>query len=69
MKFLTKQVSKLAPYVERAFKWLIRASFEILKLIGLAFTIMHLITAALIIEAVLAGIAVFASLYFTKFWK
>jgi hypothetical protein len=69
MQGITKQFNKAMPYVERAIKWVVRTAFELLKLTGLAFTILHLVSAALIIEAVLTGVAVFASLYFTKFWK
>jgi ABC-type proline/glycine betaine transport system permease subunit len=69
MQWINKQFNKVVPVIERTIKWVVRTAFELLKLTGLAFTIMHLVSAALIIEAVLTGVAVFASLYFTKFWK
>ena len=69
MKYITNQFNKLVPILERMLRWIVRTSFELIKLTGLAFTIMHLISAAIVVEAILAGVAVFASLYFTKYWK
>jgi hypothetical protein len=65
-KFITNQFNKAVPVIERAVKWLVSTAFELLKLIGLAFMVMHLIVATLAIEAVLTTIVVFAALYFTK---
>ena len=66
MQWITKQINKVIPVIDRAIKWTIRAAFETLKLIGLAYMVMSLITAALIVEAVLAGVVVFSALYITR---
>lgn len=68
-KTIKNLLNKAKPVIERAIKWAVRTAFEMLKLTGLAFTVMHLVSAQLIIEGALAGITVFASLYFTKYWR
>lgn len=66
MQWITKQFNKAVPYVERLLKWVVRTVFELLKLTGLAFMIVHLIAATLIVELVLAGIVVFAAIFITN---
>lgn len=66
MQFITKQFNKAVPYVERFAKWVVRTIFELLKLAGLAFMVMHLIVAALAIEIGIALIVVFAAAFLTK---
>lgn len=66
MQWITKLFNKAMPIVDRAMKWVIRSIFEMLQLIGLAFMVMSLITATLIVEAILAGIVVFSAIYITR---
>lgn len=68
-KQITLLVAKVTPAIERFSKWLVRTAFELLKLASLAFTVMHLITATPVVEAVIASIMVFASVYFSKYWR
>ncbi len=68
-KVFTKLTKKLTPLVDKAFKWAVRSSFEMLKLASLAGGVMHYVSAARVIEYGLAGITVFAAVWFTKFWK
>ncbi len=66
MQWINKQFNKAVPYIERLLKWVMRTVFEILKLTGLAFMVIHLIVATLAIEIALACIVVFAAVYVTK---
>jgi len=66
MQWITKLFNKAMPIVDRAMKWVIRSIFEMLQLIGLAFMVMSLITATLIVEVILAGIVVFSAIYITR---
>jgi len=66
MQWITKQLNKAVPLVERFAKWVVRTVFELLKLAGLAFMVMHLIVAALAIEVGIAVIVVFAAAFLTK---
>lgn len=66
MQWITKQFNKAVPLVERFAKWVVRTVFELLKLAGLAFMVMHLIVAALAIEVSIAVIVVFAAAFLTK---
>jgi len=65
MQWITKQFNKAVPVVERAVRWVIRTVFELLKLTGLAFMVMHLIVAAFVIEVAITCIVVFAAVYLT----
>lgn len=66
MQFITKQFNKAVPYLERFIKWVVRTAFELLKLTGLAFMVMHLIVAAFAIEVGVTVIVVFSAVYLTK---
>lgn len=63
---MRKLIKKLVPRLEKFFKWVVCAAFEMLKLIGLAFMVLHLITAAFPVELVVTLIVVYSSLYFTN---
>lgn len=52
--------------VQRAVMWVVRTAFELLKLTGLAFMVMHLIVAAFVIEVGITCIVVFAAIYLTS---
>lgn len=67
--YITNLSAKATPLLERTLKWVVRTAFQLLQLMGLAFTVMHLITAVVIVEAVVAGITVFASVYFSKYLR
>jgi hypothetical protein len=66
MQYITKQFNKAVPYIERFIKWVVRTVFELLKLTGLAFMVMHLIVAAFAIEVAITSIVVFSAVYLTK---
>lgn len=66
MQWITKQFNKAVPLVERFAKWVVRTVFELLKLAGLAFMVMHLIVAVLAVEIGIALIVVFAAAFLTK---
>ena len=65
-KFIKSLSTKAKPVIERAAKWVIRTAFELLKLTALAFMVMHVIVAAIAVEAILAGIVVFAAVYIPR---
>lgn len=68
-KQFKKLTNKTMPVLDRIFKWVVSSAFELLKLTGLAFMVLHVVSADLFIEVMITGIVVFASLYFTRFWK
>lgn len=69
MKYITNLTAKAVPSIERALKWAVRTTFQVIQLMGLAFTVMHLISAAVAIEVAIASITVFASVYFSKYLR
>lgn len=68
-KQFKKITNKTLPVLDKVFRWLIVSAFELLKLIGLAFMVLHLVSADLLVEIAVTAIVVFASLHFTRFWK
>ncbi len=62
---MRKLIKKLVPRLEKLFKWVICMAFEVFKLTGLAYMVMHLITATFFIEVAITAIVVYSSLYFT----
>lgn len=65
-KFLKTKLNKVTPYINRAIRFTVRSMFELIKLTGLAFTVMHLVVALYMVEVAITAIVVFAAVYFTK---
>ena len=65
-KLLNTITIKVKSFAELAAKWLVKLSFEVVGLTSVAYTVMHLISAAFAVEVILAGISVLATAFFTK---